>query len=638
MPYEFLTEKNLWTSNWFRRGMLCVMEAPGKSYELKNGGAPPNPLAIGCGGWDIDNRLYWVGIDLDVGHGKTAYETTPAAIEEACKLREFVNHAAEIRHSKSGAGIHIRVKIAGAPDNGRIISRRIATWLTKQTGILADPSALGRQNLWLWAAETKPHSFELILEAQGEWTPPAEAMQEPPPQITLPIPLQRSTTSVQERARRYLAKIPGAVSGQGGHDATFHAACILVKDFDLSVEDATPLLQEWNTTCAPPWDEKDLLRKLTEAKKARGEHGRLLKETTNYKPSWCQTEEVETEIEIQGDNDSREDLEPTQSNWPNIETSETRAQYPRPRPPVLIEGLAFASAKISFTAPSKARKTFTQMHLGICVAAGIPWHEFQTVKGRVLYINLELNPYSFEDRERAIYRALQINPPDGFDVWHLRGLHVTIEQLQSQFARIIEKGKYALICIDPLYKVLAGRNENAANEMADLLNRLEAIGHDCGAALLVAHHFTKGNAAGKEAIDRAAGSGVIGRDADAMITLTPHEEDDCFSMECVVRDFSPVDPMVLRWTYPLFSIADELDPENLKQPGQKTPITDAEVLAQITTTPTIREKIQEDIMAATGRGFLAARSALGRVIKNGLVKIEKLPRPNSRPILRYYKG
>lgn len=329
--------------------------------------------------------------------------------------------------------------------------------------------------------------------------------------------------------------------------------------------------------------------------------------------------------------------EPPANHWPDIETSEMRVSNPRPRPSVLIEGLAFAGSKISFTAPSKARKTFTQMHMGICIASGQKWHSFNTIPGRVLYVNLELSPYSFEERERAIYRAMQIDPSKDFDVWHLRGLHVTIEQLQEQMKSRVKHGEYALICFDPLYKVLAGRNENAANEMGDLLNRLESIGHEAGSSLLVTHHFTKGNASGKEAIDRAAGSGVIGRDADAMITLTPHEQDDCFTMECIVRDFAPIDPLVLRWEYPLFKEDIELNPDDLKQPGQKAPITDDQVLAQVPTTPTIRGTIEEAIREATGRGFNSVQAAFSRVYKKGLIKVEQLPRQNARPVLRFYK-
>ncbi|MFN7341388.1 MAG: AAA family ATPase [Opitutia bacterium] len=67
-------------------------------------------------------------------------------------------------------------------------------------------------------------------------------------------------------ARAYLAKLPAAVSGQGGHPATYRAASILAHGFDLPYDDAWGLLQEWNAThCSPPWSERDLRHKLNDA-------------------------------------------------------------------------------------------------------------------------------------------------------------------------------------------------------------------------------------------------------------------------------------------------------------------------------------------------------------------------------------
>jgi RecA-family ATPase len=67
-------------------------------------------------------------------------------------------------------------------------------------------------------------------------------------------------------ARAYLAKLPHAVSGQGGHPATYRAASILAHGFDLSYDDAWALLQEWNVShCSPPWSDKDLRHKLNDA-------------------------------------------------------------------------------------------------------------------------------------------------------------------------------------------------------------------------------------------------------------------------------------------------------------------------------------------------------------------------------------
>jgi hypothetical protein len=68
-----------------------------------------------------------------------------------------------------------------------------------------------------------------------------------------------------DRARAYLAKLPPAIAGQGGHAATFTAACRLV-EFGLSFEQAVPLLAEWNEThCQPSWTEAELCHKLADA-------------------------------------------------------------------------------------------------------------------------------------------------------------------------------------------------------------------------------------------------------------------------------------------------------------------------------------------------------------------------------------
>ena len=71
--------------------------------------------------------------------------------------------------------------------------------------------------------------------------------------------------TVIERARKYVAKCPVAISGQGGHNATFHAAAVLVHGFALGEPDALALLREWNCSCVPPWGESDLQHKIKSA-------------------------------------------------------------------------------------------------------------------------------------------------------------------------------------------------------------------------------------------------------------------------------------------------------------------------------------------------------------------------------------
>jgi hypothetical protein len=71
-----------------------------------------------------------------------------------------------------------------------------------------------------------------------------------------------------ERGRKYVAKIEPAVSGAGGHTATFVAALKIVRFAGRSREIAWELLQHYNATrCLPAWGEKELRHKLDEALK-----------------------------------------------------------------------------------------------------------------------------------------------------------------------------------------------------------------------------------------------------------------------------------------------------------------------------------------------------------------------------------
>ena len=77
-----------------------------------------------------------------------------------------------------------------------------------------------------------------------------------------------STLSVFERAQKYVAAMPPAVSGQRGHDATFAVACALVNGFALSEGDALAIMREYSARCLPPWKESELIHKMRSASTA----------------------------------------------------------------------------------------------------------------------------------------------------------------------------------------------------------------------------------------------------------------------------------------------------------------------------------------------------------------------------------
>jgi hypothetical protein len=69
-----------------------------------------------------------------------------------------------------------------------------------------------------------------------------------------------------ERAKAYVAAMPLAVSGQGGHDALFAVAVALIHGFALPEEQAWPILCDYSSRCSPPWSEGELRHKMESTK------------------------------------------------------------------------------------------------------------------------------------------------------------------------------------------------------------------------------------------------------------------------------------------------------------------------------------------------------------------------------------
>ena len=71
---------------------------------------------------------------------------------------------------------------------------------------------------------------------------------------------------VEARAIAYLAAIPPAIAGSGGHSQTYAAATALVHGFGLAPDRALAILAaEYNPRCSPPWSERELQHKINQA-------------------------------------------------------------------------------------------------------------------------------------------------------------------------------------------------------------------------------------------------------------------------------------------------------------------------------------------------------------------------------------
>jgi hypothetical protein len=68
-----------------------------------------------------------------------------------------------------------------------------------------------------------------------------------------------------ERALAYISKLPPAISGSGGHDATLRAACECIR-FGLSESETWAAMREYNERCSPQWSAKELAHKIADAR------------------------------------------------------------------------------------------------------------------------------------------------------------------------------------------------------------------------------------------------------------------------------------------------------------------------------------------------------------------------------------
>ena len=221
---------------------------------------------------------------------------------------------------------------------------------------------------------------------------------------------------------------------------------------------------------------------------------------------------------------------------------------------------------ILISGPSKSHKTFAALDLAIAIAAGERWLGHHTTKSPALYLNLELQDFAITDRISRICAARGMPPPPDLHVWNLRGKTITIAALSAKLPQMIAALGAKAVCIDPHYKVssVSDMEENSNDDQGKLLTLLEGICVNAGAALILTHHFAKGDASTKNAIDRASGGGVFARWGDVMLTFTPHEDDDCMTIEMSLRNFKPIQPFVVRWEYPRWQRDDNMDASKLK--------------------------------------------------------------------------
>lgn len=259
----------------------------------------------------------------------------------------------------------------------------------------------------------------------------------------------------------------------------------------------------------------------------------------------------------------REWIEAQADDLPEIEDA-ANAEDPELAPAV-IEGVLRRGHKMMLAGPSKAGKSFALLELAMAIASGGHWMGWTCAKGRVLYVNMELARESCLDRLRHLREqcGFEKRALANLSVWNLRGKSLTLKELAPKMIWRLRNNPVDVIILDPIYKLIGG-NESDMGDVARFCGLMDRLCVELGCAVVYCHHHSKGAQGGKAAADRASGSGVFARDADAlldMIQLRVPESMQSFCgvsdgasawrIEPVLREFPEPGPIDVWFDYPL---------------------------------------------------------------------------------------
>lgn len=255
---------------------------------------------------------------------------------------------------------------------------------------------------------------------------------------------------------------------------------------------------------------------------------------------------------------------------------QVRAVDPPKRAPVLIDGILRRGHVMLIAGKAKTGKSWAAIEASIAVSTGGDWFGRCCDRGRVLYVDPELDKRSLDNRFAKVSRAMGADPAaidENVVRWSLRGVTTpkgvpaTIADVAHDVEARCKPGDFALVVLDSASALLDGGDENSSVDVRRFFNHVLRIARATGASVIVVHHFGKGEAGDRTAIDRARGSSVWGDSPDAPLSLTeiyPKEgkpadyladRERAFVLEdSGLREFPSIEPLHIIFSHPVHRV------------------------------------------------------------------------------------
>lgn len=211
------------------------------------------------------------------------------------------------------------------------------------------------------------------------------------------------------------------------------------------------------------------------------------------------------------------------------------SEYLKP-PRWLVKDLLPAGAVVQLVGASGSGKTMVAVDLAESVAHGRRWLGRATKPGSVVYVAAE-SPHSLRIRAEAweAYYGADLSDRLGMVRSPLQVMH---HEWQGLVEYVVEH-ETALLILDTQVRVAAEIDENKANEMQLLFNRLSRLADATGVTIVAVHHTGHGDA------KRGRGSTAAHASADAVISVS--KKDGIITLDVLKqRDAEHISPVMGR--------------------------------------------------------------------------------------------
>ena len=315
------------------------------------------------------------------------------------------------------------------------------------------------------------------------------------------IESQRGQPDSVKRAAAYLANVPPAVSGSGGHSHCYHVAMILVDGFGLSPDEAAAAIGPWNARCQPPWTDSELNHKFRDAARNAGPNrGHLLAQNAPPRPATGRTAQLPARTQYTGpDAVAAPEIETDDPDATAVDLLRVQATVQWAWPGWIQRGTITAIAsdpgigKTRFCAdllrrihlglpwPDGTPPTFPIGTVAVWIAADSQWSELTSLPNE-----MEFPP------EALVLNGRRSNPYAGTNL-------DTVEDL-AEFERRLRRVQPGLVFVDTCGSA-TDRNTTRPEEAKQFFKPLAEIATRTNCAIVLVTHLSKsGEALGRRIV------------------------------------------------------------------------------------------------------------------------------------------